>query len=122
LGISADHSITDLAFDIADDMRVFVATSSGIVKSTDTGESWQIANGVIPDNGQARCMIEDPRSPHTLFFGGGQTIYYSSDAASSADIIAQIPQGVIQSLAFDQRNGKLLVGTTAGVFVLPIGT
>jgi photosystem II stability/assembly factor-like uncharacterized protein len=122
LGFPADYSVTDAAFDVADEMRIVVATSNGVVRSTDNGSSWQLATGSITGNGYVRCMVEDPRGFHELLIGGGQTVYYSSDGAESADAVAQVPHGAIQSFALDQKHGRLVIGTTEGVFLLPIGT
>jgi len=36
-------------------------------------------------------------------------------------MVAQVPHGVIQSFAFDKKTGRLFIGTTEGVFMLPIG-
>jgi hypothetical protein len=122
LGIPSGYEVSSLAFDVADETRVFVATPYAVIRSTDHGESWQIAYGVIPNNGYASCIVEDPRRPHTLFLAGGGYVYYSSDGAVSADIIAELPQGHIYSLLLDQKNAKLIIGTNEGIFLLPVGS
>jgi len=121
LSFPSDFSVIDVAFDVTDERGIFVVTAYGIVESSDDGNSWQVATVIFLGNGYARCMVKDPRSSHTLLIGGGRTIQYLSDGAGTADIVAQVPHGAIQSLASDQKNSRLLIGTTDGAFVLPIG-
>jgi len=66
-------------------------------------------------------MIEDSRRPHSVLFAGGNDIYYSSNSLERPVTIARIPDGFVQSLALDTGSGLLFIGTTKGIFVLPVG-
>lgn len=70
---------------------LYILTKRGLLKSTDSGSSWQYITTVIPENSslneQIRNITIDPQNGRNLFFTIGRIIYKSTDAGLNWETI-----------------------------------
>src|SRR5690606_2633200 len=52
--------------------------SSGVIVSTDDGETWQMVNET-PENGPISSIASDPKQPNNIYVGTTQSFYLSRD-------------------------------------------
>ena len=116
LGFPSDQIVSDVAFDCGDPDIIHVATSQGLMKSTDGGYNWVVGKAAIPDSGYIFCMIEHPSKAGVLFLAGGSSIYYSRDAGETIQVLTTVPVQFIESLAIDEVGQRLFLGSAKGVY------
>lgn len=76
-------SVTNGVFDPTDGMRAYVATNSGIYRSSDGGVSWRSASYGL-ENSEMYAVAVDPSTPSTLYasnYDGG--LFRSTNSGSS---------------------------------------
>lgn len=107
-----------IVIDPATPANVYAALDgAGVYRSTDSGANWSAAT-TQPGNLNLKALVIKPGSPATLFaasYGGGA--FKSTDSAATWAACATQPTSQnLLSLAID-TNGRLYVGSEAGVFV-----
>ena len=106
----------DVAFDCGDPNIVYVATSQGLMKSTDGGYNWVVGKAIIADSGYVYSLIEHHFKPGLLFSAGGSSVYYSVDHGDTLKLLATVPVQFVESLAIDEEGQRLFVGSAKGVY------
>lgn len=115
LGFPPSLIVSDVAFDCSNPKVIHVATSMGLVNSTDGGYTWSVGNAQIPDNGYVRFLIEHSSQPDVLFLSGGTSVYYSTDGGETIRVLARVPHFVC-SMAVDEEGERVFIGSTEGVY------
>ncbi len=79
--------LDDFAVDPVDADRLYIASSLGVYRSSDAGDSWALANQGLTD--LAVFIVEvDPRSPSTLYAVTRTEVFRSDDGADSWEMLA----------------------------------
>lgn len=106
----------------AADHTLFVASSSGLIRSTDLGQRWELVlNGLQP--GTVRTVYRHPSHPDVLYAAQYGDVYESRDNGHFWSKISTDHPGVsIRELAIvPSRSDRLFVLTQRqGVFALPL--
>ncbi len=121
LGFPFDQVVSDVAFNSGDPNIIHVATSQGLMRSTDGGYNWVVGKATIPDR-FVSCMIEHPSKAGILFLAGGSSVYYSSDAGETIQFLTTAPVQFIESIAIDKEGQRLFVGFAKGVYEIPFSS
>ena len=113
----ANVSIFDIAIDPSSAAVIYAATSGGIFKSADGGETWNAAIGLPA--GATNCVIVDPVSPSTVYACTTGSVFKSTDGGQSwASAKAGLPNAAVEALALDpSQTSTLYAGTEAGLFI-----
>ena len=95
-------------------------TGSGVLKTTDGGASWAIANAGLP-TGNVLALAIDPATHSTLYAGTDAGVFKSTDGGQSWTAanggLDAAPQIVVSALAVDPRSPTTVYASTpAGVF------
>jgi photosystem II stability/assembly factor-like uncharacterized protein len=115
LGFLPDGAVHDVAFDPGDPGTVYAATSYGVIKTTDGGNTWQTNAVRLPDGGFIFRMVNHPTLAGALYLAGGNCVYYTTDGGLSVKVIGRLEQEFVQSLAIDVTGNQLFVGTDKGI-------
>jgi hypothetical protein len=116
--------IDSIAIDPSDSQKVYAGMRlaggvAGVIKSTDGGVSWVLANTGIADQSISAIAI-DPTNGKTIYLGSeGGGVFKSTDGASSWTAINNgLPTNLTAlSLVLDPANNQVLyLGTTVGIF------
>lgn len=119
LGFPSDAAVDDVAFDARSPHIVYAATSYGVIKTTDGGDTWTANSITLPDNGFVFRMAHHPSQAGLLYVAGGRRVYVTRNGKSRAELLGEIERGFITSLVFDSRQNRLFVGTEGkGIYVL----
>lgn len=114
LGFPSDASVHYIGFDAGNPNIVYVATSYGVIKTTDGGYTWQTNAIRLPDDGFVFRMTHHPSIGGLLYLGGGRRVYVTRDGGTNVQLIGEIDRDFITSLALDIQGNRLFVGTTEG--------
>jgi photosystem II stability/assembly factor-like uncharacterized protein len=116
-GDGADWYPSALAFDPLDpDTRYAYGYGAALFKSTNGGATWQRAGyPAIPASLAVENLAIDPREPATLYAGGDEGLFKSTDTGSSWRVVNA---GLnIWSLAIDPRHRQTVyAGAESGLF------
>ncbi len=115
LGFPSDQIVSDVAFDCGNPNIIHVATSMGLMKSTDGGYNWVVGKAIIPNNDYVAFIIEHRSKPGVLFLSGDVFVYYSIDRGETIKVLSQLPQ-VVQSMAIDEDERRLFVASSKGIY------
>lgn len=115
LGFPSDQIVSDVAFDSGDPNIMHVATSQGLMKSTDGGYNWVVGKATIPDSGYVRFIVGHHYKPGVLFLSGYTSVYYSTDHGETMQVLSQVPH-VVESITIDEGGNRIFVGTSKGVY------
>jgi hypothetical protein len=121
LGYPSDGSVYDIAFDAGNPDVVHVATSYGIISTSDGGYTWQRNAVKLPDTGFVFRMVNQPLIGGLMYMAGGKRIYRTQAKAGRVivNLIGEIENGFITSLVYDLPFNQLFIGTTkGGIYVL----
>ena len=114
LGCTYDGAVYDIAFDASDPGIIYVASSCGLLKTTDGGYTWQRNVLKLPDNGLVFRMAYHPAAGGALYLAGGRQIYATFNSGVGVQKIGEIEKGFITSLVWDSIGNQLFIGTTEG--------
>ncbi len=92
--------LDDLAVDPFDADRLYIASSQGVYRTSDAGDSWELANQGLTDL-QILRVATDPRSPATVYAATlGSKVFRSSNGADNWQETggAGLPEGFPGSL------------------------
>lgn len=117
LGFPSDQIVGDVAFDSGDPNIIHVATTQGLMTSTDGGYNWVVGRATIPDSGYVRFTVEHHYKPGVLFLSGYTSVYYSVDHGETMRVLSHVPY-VVESMAIDEREKRIFVGTAKGVYAV----
>ncbi len=132
-----DYFVQEIVVDPRNSALIYLATQSGVFKSTDSGRSWHLKRNGFPPlseysfSAPVGALILDPTDPRVIYAGIGRPrrctggrgrIYKSTDAGESwrrLDGIAKFaPDAVIHRLALrPDRTDVLFAATDKGLFV-----
>jgi photosystem II stability/assembly factor-like uncharacterized protein len=94
----------------------------GILKSTDSGQTWNAATAGLSNFSNIRLLAMDSVNASTVYAGGGGNLFKSVDRGASWSTIEGPPPGVypdqrsaIRSLLIDSTNPEILYVERAGV-------
>jgi photosystem II stability/assembly factor-like uncharacterized protein len=99
---------------------------TGLIKSTDGGESWNVVNLGLPDGSGIDALAIDPQNSSTVYAAGpglgrSRLLKSTDGAVTWTDVSAGLdtPRANIESLTLDPRNPKSLFADTGdGVFAI----
>ncbi|MGC8596021.1 MAG: hypothetical protein ACP5MI_10525 [Candidatus Kryptoniota bacterium] len=117
LGFPSDQIVGDVAFDAGDPNIIHVATTQGLMTSTDGGYSWVVGRATIPDSGYVRFAVEHDYKPGVFFLCGYTSVYYSVDHGETMHVLSHVPY-IVESMAIDERGKRIFVGTAKGVYAV----
>jgi len=121
LGFPSDAAVYDIVFNAGNPDIIHLATSYGIISTTDGGYSWQRNTVRLPDTGFVFRMAHHPSIDGLIYLAGGKRIYRAKDFEDKAKLIAEIESGFITSLLYDLHFNSLFIGTTGGgIYVLKL--
>ena len=123
LGFPSDAAATDIAFDAGNPDVVHVATSYGIISTSDGGYTWQKNLIRPPDNGFIKRMVNHPSISGLIYMAGGKRIYRTQAKCGvfTVNLIGEVENGFITSLSYDLQLNHLFIGTTeGGIYVLKL--
>lgn len=115
LGLPGDGIVEDMAFDAASPDVFYAATSFGLIKTENGGNSWRLIDSVSLSIEPIYCMVSDPRTPHSFFLAGGNRVYHTVDGLSTFETVFEIRAGEISCIAFEPGSNRLFVGTLTDV-------
>lgn len=120
LGFPSDGSVTDVAFSSDDHKVVYAATTYGVIKTKDGGNTWQTDAIALPDTAFVLRMAHHPSIWGTLFLAGVRQVLVTENGGKSVRLLAEIEcdRCVIISLLYEPALNKLFVGTLQGVYAL----
>lgn len=107
---------------ISTDAGLFAASSSGLMRSNDSGQSWEVVLGGL-QRGTVRAICKHPSRPGVLFAAQYGDVYESLDSGQSWTRVSPDRSGLsIKELAIvPERPDRLFVLTQRqGVFALPL--
>jgi hypothetical protein len=91
--------VNDIAFDATDDHFVYLATSGGVLRSTDGAASFQpVYYSTFPAENDVRSVSIDPFDPETVYIGTNRGAFLSHNARAPFPQWSLIPgmQGILQ--------------------------
>ncbi len=104
-----DISVFDLALHPANALLVYAATTAGLFKTTDGGDSWTLMT-TPSDTSLIRAVALDPGDPdHLLIALEGSGIHVTLDGGQNwqAGYAGLEPNGSIHDIVFDPTNGNI---------------
>lgn len=115
LDFPSDAAVNDIAFDVNVDI-IHIATSYGIISTSNGGYTWQQNVVSLPDSGFVFRMAHHPSIGGLIYMAGGKRIYRTQKkvAGYTVNLIGEIDRGFITSLVYDLKFNKLFIGTTEG--------
>lgn len=117
------HSITgftplDIVFNPISSNIVYVGSSSGVIKSVDTGESWILINDGLPSEEPYNVyeVVFHPNDPDYIYIATATGVYGSRDAGDNWEpLLTDIDT---RSIIFDPDDEEtLFAGTNNGIYV-----
>src|SRR5262249_32758507 len=90
------------------------ATAWGPIRSTDNGETWQLAQTGM-EKLYCHTVLSDRGSPGRVFLGGEDGIYRSNDAAFSWQRVTTFPEVTVLHLDQSPTQPALLIAGTQGL-------
>lgn len=103
---------------VLNDFLVWFGTEKGVYKTSDGGQSFLAKNGGLPEEFDARALVQHPTNPSTFYVGGTEGVYKTVNSAANW---TPLPKGlgatdvkVIQVT----NDGRVYVLTGIGVFRL----
>jgi len=101
--------------------RIFAGTHVGLLRSDDSGLTWQFASDGIPDHTLIECLVFAPGQETHFFAGTSAGLYESEDAGAHWKCSADGRMGVeISSIIFLDALGRRMVaadGSGGGIFL-----
>ncbi len=116
LGYPHDGTVYDISFDAGNSNEIYAATSYGLLKTTDGGDTWLIGAIKLPDAGYVFRIASHRTKAGVAYFAGGRVVYSTYDGGKLVRVLGRLEKGFIQSLELDQRENQLFVGTDMGVY------
>ncbi len=126
-GVPADAYIARIRASQHDAATVYVAAENHqngdfkpyLLKSTDTGRTWQSIDGDLPVRGSTYAIAEDHVDPSLLFAGTEFAAYWSKDGGQHWTRIAGLPTIAVREIAIQKRENDLVLGTFGrGVYIV----
>jgi len=116
----ADSEPSALTFDPLDPDTLYAyGEGAALFKSTNGGATWQRAGSpVIPTSVSVHLLAIEPRQPATLYAGGDEGVFKSTDAGSSWRAVnAGFEDRSVSALAIDPQHPQTVyAGTDSGLF------
>jgi len=82
------------------------------VKSTDTGKTWTLINGNLPERGSVYAIAEDPVNPNLLFIGTEFGLFFTVDGGTKwIQLKGGLPTIAVRDLAIHKGLNDLVVAT-----------
>jgi photosystem II stability/assembly factor-like uncharacterized protein len=89
---------------------ILAGTHFGVLRSSDSGASWQFSSRGIPDHTIVSCLVRDPGKENHLFAGTSSGLYESLDNGNAWERIADGRLGVnISSVIFLDPSGRRIL-------------
>jgi photosystem II stability/assembly factor-like uncharacterized protein len=126
-GVPADAYIARIRASQHDAATVYLAAENHqngdfkpyLLKSTDTGRTWQSISGDLPARGSTYAIAEDHVDAGLLFTGTEFAAYWSKDGGQHWNKIAGLPTIAVREIAVQKRENDLVLGTFGrGVYVV----
>lgn len=91
-----------------------------LLKSTDSGRSWESVSGDLPERGSVHSIMEDHVNPNLLFVGTEFGVFFSTDGGQRwVQLKGGIPPIAVRDLDIQRRENDLVVGTFGrGIYIL----
>lgn len=108
-----------LVLDLQDPGHLYIfLAGKGVLKSADSGGSWQPANFALPEGSSISTMIIDPQTP-TVFYaivsGEASGIFKSNDSGQTWNAVhSGVPEEQIGALALDPAHPATLYAAVLG--------
>ena len=100
---------------------VFAGTHFGVIRSSDSGATWQFSTRGIPDHTTVECLVSDPAHDGYMLAGTTSGLFSSRNAGAVWDRIPDGRLGVdIPSVIFLDTSGRQILaadGTFGGVLL-----
>jgi photosystem II stability/assembly factor-like uncharacterized protein len=89
---------------------IFAGSHFGVLRSTDSGASWEFSSRGIPDHTIVECVAFAPGNEHHLFAGTSAGLYESRDSGRAWERVQDGRLGVsVSSLIFLDAGGKRIL-------------
>ncbi len=89
---------------------ILAGTNFGVLRSSDSGATWQFSSRGIPDHTIVECLVYDPGRENHLFAGTSAGLYESRDSGSIWERIPDARLGVsISSVIFLDSTGRRIL-------------
>jgi photosystem II stability/assembly factor-like uncharacterized protein len=91
-----------------------------VLKSGDSGRTWNSIAGNLPDNGAVLAIAEDPVNPQLLFVGTEFGLFFSIDGGGHwTQLKGGMPTIAVRDIAIQKRENDLVIATFGrGFYVL----
>ncbi len=90
-----------------------------ILRSTDRGQSWELATGDLPEREVVYSLQEDHVDANLLFVGTEFGAFCSQDAGLTWTKLAGLPTIAVRDLDIQRRENDLVLGTFGrGIYIL----
>ena len=100
-------NVVGLVVDPNSPNNVYANTGSKILKSTNGGGNWNLANSGLPTN--LNVLVIDPNNPNSLYVGALTGVFKSTDGGANWNPIGTgLPSGGVIELAVDPQNPATL--------------
>ena len=100
---------------------IFAGTHLGVLRSSDSGSTWQVSSQGIPDHTTVECLVSGPEDGNLLFAGTSSGLYRSQDNGNTWKRVEDALLNVdISSIIFlDSAGRRILAGdnTFGGVLL-----
>ena len=105
--ISAFNSVVTFRTDPANQDRLFLAITNGLIKSEDRGRTWKFVDILIPPQQlPVDAVAIDPTNPRIVYVGVGAFMYKSEDGGVNWSVLKLDTQKRISIIAIDPRNPR----------------
>lgn len=117
-------TLKELAYDAFNSNIIYLATSTGVFKSTNGGQNWlddqEKLTPILTDSTGLAFLgiVIHPRQPEVFFTIAAKRLYLSTDGGQSILIIPSPNKEPIISLAYHERSNVLYIGAFDGIFRL----
>lgn len=122
--VGAGDSVNQVLLSSSSPPVLLAATSIGLFRSHDAGETWSRIGSGLPPGERIACLTQNPRTPSTLY-AGAYGVFRSLDAGETwMPFNAGLPSGyfTVGALLFDPGRSNVLYAATAdGVFERAVG-
>ena len=121
--LSGSSTLRSIAVSESNPNTIYIATTSGILRTTNGGTSWTNLSNNLPLSGTITYLWVSPVNPNIVYFtrGGfsaGNKVYKSTDAGATwTNISGNLPNLPVNCIVYENGSPEgLYVGTDIGVY------